>query len=83
MRSSILGLRAMLTLSLSAGAVWASERNEFPGDGLKSMRSFHGSFKNKRSGKVFAAIGDKQAERNKRQGLRNVNVNGFSLIQRG
>ena len=52
--------------------------------GYESRGKGRGSYSKRiRSGKVFAAIGDKQAERNKRQGLRNVTVNGFSLIQRG
>ena len=52
--------------------------------GYESRGKGRGSYSKRiRSGKVFPAIGAKQAERNKRQGLRNVNVNGFSLIQRG
>ena len=52
--------------------------------GYESRGKGRGSYSKRiRSGKVFPPIGAKQAERNQRQGLRNVNVNGFSLIQRG
>lgn len=52
--------------------------------GYKYRGKGRGSYsKQIRSGKSFLAIGAKQAERYRKQGLRNVDVNGFSLIQRG
>ena len=52
--------------------------------GYKSRGKGRGSYSKRiRSGKSFPAVGAKQTERYQKQGLRNVDVNGFSLIQRG
>jgi len=51
--------------------------------GYKSRGKGRGSYSKRiRSGKSLPAVGAKQTERYQKQGLRNVDVNGFSLINK-